>query len=378
MGRPTFPTNRADWATNPPAALDEIQTIQFSGVAASGQFVLNIGTQATAPILWNDNAATIQGKINAIYAPADAVVGGSIAAQSVTVDFGVESQTNLVPIMTVTGNTLQTGGGGNIAATVIVSQAGILPPTVAPDNTHVIQGWHLLEKMFFNVVNWWWNAVGILTNWLLQAGPGYDFARWWAYNFDRYNNVAVGCEALAFTTTGGALPTSGDDADGNSQDIAANPANQSKLQTADVFHLHRNGDEYFVKCKQVSGGSSFFVGMISDDPGDVSADITTILDNLKGYGVTVKSDGTIWDYTNDASAASNKVNTGLHDTGLVKTIRMTVSAGKIHFEIIDAAASDARDVTVQLPGAGADRLKPIFCAVNNTQRLYCSMMRSDA
>src|SRR5665811_2004658 len=99
------PIDFPDWCLAPPAAANQQQTLLFSGIPASGQFLLAVQAtpQAsivnTAAIAWNATAAQIAAAINLVYAPAGVTGAGSQAAQSVTLDFGTSSQTNQIPLL---------------------------------------------------------------------------------------------------------------------------------------------------------------------------------------------------------------------------------------------------------------------------------------
>lgn len=97
----------------------EVQTLAFSGIAASGTFKLNYDGDITAAINWNDNADTIQTKVRTLTGLEDAVVTGSIASQTVTITFkGVYGNAAL---MTVSDDNLATSAP--VAITITVAQA---------------------------------------------------------------------------------------------------------------------------------------------------------------------------------------------------------------------------------------------------------------
>lgn len=102
--------------------VEAIQHLALSGVAASGSFILNYGAEATAAINWNDAVGVIQTKLQALAGLESVVVGGSIASQSLTVNFsGVEGP---IALLTITSNTLETSGSTSITFTVTTTQAG--------------------------------------------------------------------------------------------------------------------------------------------------------------------------------------------------------------------------------------------------------------
>lgn len=93
------------------------EVLSFSGVAASGAFVLNYNGVATASLSWNSTVAQIQAALNAITGLSTVVVSGSIASKSLAVLFSqVDAPANA---LTVTSNTLATSGA--VAITVAIT-----------------------------------------------------------------------------------------------------------------------------------------------------------------------------------------------------------------------------------------------------------------
>lgn len=98
------------------------QNLAFSGVAASGVFVFNFNGHASANINWNDSAALIQTKLQAVQGLSEVLVTGSIASQSLNVQYsGVYG---ILALATITGDTLQTGGAVAITVTVTTTVPG--------------------------------------------------------------------------------------------------------------------------------------------------------------------------------------------------------------------------------------------------------------
>lgn len=98
------------------------QHLALSGVAASGTFLLNYGGHATAAINFDDTAAEIQTKLRAVLGLSGVLVTGSIASQSLNVQFsGVYGQPVL---LTVTSNSLETSGTTPITFTITTSVVG--------------------------------------------------------------------------------------------------------------------------------------------------------------------------------------------------------------------------------------------------------------
>jgi hypothetical protein len=108
-------------ATNAILPQTTVQTIAFSGIAASGTFILNytaFGTTTPLPssaINWNDTASAIQTKLQAITGLGSVTVTGSIATSLVITFTGVPP---VAPLLTVTSNSLTTAGSAAIALTI--------------------------------------------------------------------------------------------------------------------------------------------------------------------------------------------------------------------------------------------------------------------
>jgi hypothetical protein len=100
----------------------EKQLVDFDANPVAGAFVLNYGASPSASIAFDDTAAEVQEKLRAVAGLEDVVVTGSITTTGLTVTFnGVVGD---VAAMTVTNNTLATGGSAPVAATVSQTLAG--------------------------------------------------------------------------------------------------------------------------------------------------------------------------------------------------------------------------------------------------------------
>lgn len=98
------------------------QNLAFSAVAASGTFIFNYGGSASAAINWNDTAAQIQTKIQAMPGLSEALVTGTIAGQALHVQFaGVYG---VLSLATITSNSVETAGSASITITVTTTTAG--------------------------------------------------------------------------------------------------------------------------------------------------------------------------------------------------------------------------------------------------------------
>ncbi len=100
------------------------QTLAFSGVAASGAFVVNYRGAASASIPYTSSAASIQTILQAVPGLSEVTVTGSIASESLVVVMnGCYGGTSPV-LFTITPNTLQTSGSAPITVTPTASTAG--------------------------------------------------------------------------------------------------------------------------------------------------------------------------------------------------------------------------------------------------------------
>jgi hypothetical protein len=105
-----------------------VQTLTLSGIAASGTFVLNYNGNASAAINWNDSAAQIQTKLQAVTGLGAATVSGSIASQSLVVTLNITANT-AAGLLYATANSLQTGGAVAITFAYNEGYANTLTPT---------------------------------------------------------------------------------------------------------------------------------------------------------------------------------------------------------------------------------------------------------
>ena len=104
----------------------DTQTFTLSGVPASGTFELVYNGIATAAINWNDSAATIQTKLQAVAGLSSATVSGSLASQSLVINTSLIG--NVLSLLYVTANSLATSGSVAITFTANESYAPTLTP----------------------------------------------------------------------------------------------------------------------------------------------------------------------------------------------------------------------------------------------------------
>lgn len=127
--------------------VNAVQHIAFSGIAASGTFVLNFGGFSTAAINWNDTASQIQGKIQAAITPlAAATVTGSIAT-SLNISFA--GYYGPAALMTVTSNSLATSGPVAITLTVTTTTVGETLAAAISRTQSLIQYFAIMGSQIF-------------------------------------------------------------------------------------------------------------------------------------------------------------------------------------------------------------------------------------
>lgn len=102
--------------------VQSVQTIVFSGVAASGSFVLSFNGNNTASIAWNASVQAIQADIAALSGMSSVVVSGSIASQSLSISW--PGQNGSLPLASIISNSLQTSGSVAISITPTITNAG--------------------------------------------------------------------------------------------------------------------------------------------------------------------------------------------------------------------------------------------------------------
>lgn len=120
------------------------QTLTFSGVAASGHFVLGYGGNNTSQLAYTATAADIQAALNLLPGLADVTVTGSIASESlVIVMAGVYGATPA--LLTVSSNTLQTGGSVAITVTPTISTNGTSLGTAITNSVGLVQYFGILS-----------------------------------------------------------------------------------------------------------------------------------------------------------------------------------------------------------------------------------------
>jgi hypothetical protein len=99
---------------------NQVVNLAFSGIPASGSFVINYGGNASSAINATDSISTIQTKINAVSGLSQVSASGSLASQSINITMsGIYSPTAI----TITSNSLITSGSGAITVTVTTPTA---------------------------------------------------------------------------------------------------------------------------------------------------------------------------------------------------------------------------------------------------------------
>lgn len=97
------------------------EVLAFSGIPASGSFVLNYGGAATVPIQWNAAASDVQAALTALPGLSNIIVSGNFVTGFAVLFVSIDPPASL---LTVTSNTLQTSGAVAITTTVTTPFAG--------------------------------------------------------------------------------------------------------------------------------------------------------------------------------------------------------------------------------------------------------------
>ena len=99
-----------------------VQNLAFSDVAASGSFIFNYGGYYTTDIAWDDTASEIQSAIAALPGLSQVIVTGSIASQSLNIQFW--GNYGVLSLATITSNTLLNGSSSAVNITVTTTTPG--------------------------------------------------------------------------------------------------------------------------------------------------------------------------------------------------------------------------------------------------------------
>lgn len=123
LQRPNILANRGYLCIIPlEQGTSEVQSVSFSGTPASGKFNLNFDGDVTGDINWDDSEAEIQTAIRSLAGLESAVVSGSM---SLGFEVTFDGYDGNAPLMTVTGNTLQTSAPASITVTVAQVTPGV-------------------------------------------------------------------------------------------------------------------------------------------------------------------------------------------------------------------------------------------------------------
>jgi len=111
-------------------SLGTTQKLNFSGIAASGSFIISYAGNASAAINWDDGLSTIQGKVEAITGLSAVVVSGSIASKQLSFDLSGLSDVTALLITPSGSNSLMTSAPAAITiALEVPTTPTLLPPT---------------------------------------------------------------------------------------------------------------------------------------------------------------------------------------------------------------------------------------------------------
>jgi len=131
-----------------PLVIEE-QKIAFDGNPAAGSFEINFDGDTSALINWNDTLAVIQTKVRAVTGLEGAVVEGAInAATGLTIKFyGI---VGAAPDITITNNTLATGGSDPVGAVVTEEQIGETMAAAITRTKDVVQYFGILGSFILD------------------------------------------------------------------------------------------------------------------------------------------------------------------------------------------------------------------------------------
>lgn len=125
MAKITSGTNAGKVGPFQAAGTDAQLTVTKAGTWTSGTYTLSYGGQTTAPIQYNDTAATVQAALRALSGLGVdvAVSGGPLNTTPLVVAFSGQQGGQVIPLTALTVDTTNIVGGGTAAVTV--STAGV-------------------------------------------------------------------------------------------------------------------------------------------------------------------------------------------------------------------------------------------------------------
>lgn len=127
-----------------------VQHLALSGVAASGSFEIVSSNGTTAAINWDDTAAEIQTKLQAITGQSGWLVTGSIASQSLNIRCA--GTYGPVTAFTVAANSLQTGGSVAITFTITTTTTGETIDAAITRTANLVQYFGLMVTETLDVI----------------------------------------------------------------------------------------------------------------------------------------------------------------------------------------------------------------------------------
>ncbi len=128
---------------------NQVQKLTLSAVAASGTFKIIYNGVQSAFVNWNDTAAQIQAKVQAVTGLSGVTVTGSIASLALNLQMsGIYA-----PLTISTGtNTLQTAGSASITITQSVTTAAQTLPAAITANASVVQFFGIICNEALDVI----------------------------------------------------------------------------------------------------------------------------------------------------------------------------------------------------------------------------------
>lgn len=128
--------------------INAVQHIAFSGTPASGAFEFTYNGNPTASIAWNDTAAVIQTKLQAVTGLSAVLVTGSMATTLNVQMAGIYAPLTL----SSTANTLQTAGSASITLTITVTTPAENIQTAITRTSTLVQYFGLMVSQTLAVI----------------------------------------------------------------------------------------------------------------------------------------------------------------------------------------------------------------------------------
>lgn len=120
-GLNSYNTSNLAVVTSEPVISASVE-VDFSAIAASGNFTMRFGTLTTSSLAWNASVTAIQAAINALSGLSNVIVTGSIASEALVLT--QEGRFGAIPVPTFPANTLEDSGTDPITLTAKTLSSG--------------------------------------------------------------------------------------------------------------------------------------------------------------------------------------------------------------------------------------------------------------